>query len=239
MRILRFRGVNMNKHGSWCVSILFSGKRVHLGSFRSFEEAKSVRLAAEIKYFGEAFDRREIEIDCDVARIPLHGQRGKFYGWASIDLADLEVVKNIAWTLDKRGYVVGRPSNFDNAVPLHRWLIFLGKKCSSTVDHRDRDKLNNQRKNLRVCTQNENSKNTSLSKNNTSGAKGVSAASNGNWRARIWLNRKEIHIGNFSTVEAASAAYDQAALRLHGEFASPNMSNIAQTPCASVSVRNL
>ena len=97
-----------------------------------------------------------------------------------------------------------------------------GEKGGPVVDHIDGDKLNNRRANLRLCSQADNTRNTRLGRNNTSGAKGVSLDVNGKWRARIWKDRKEIRIGTFDTVEEALAAYDKAAAELHGQFASPN-----------------
>jgi hypothetical protein len=221
---MKFRGVSHHKDGGWVAYISKNGTRVHLGLFPDFDNAKKARTDAEISLFGAIFDRREIEVHKDCAKIPLHSRGGVFRGWAVIDLTDLEIVKSIAWTIDPRGYVVGRPSGHKNSTTMHRWLMFGTESAQMVVDHRDRNKLNNRRTNLRLCTQSENSKNSKIPKNNTSGAKGVSLDVNGRWRARIWKDMKEIRIGTFGTVEEAKTAYDNAAHKLHGEFASPNYS---------------
>lgn len=49
-----------------------------------------------------------------------------------------------------------------------------------------------------------------LSKNSTTGIKGVSKYSNGKYRAYINLKRKQIHLGTFDTIEEAKAARLQA-----------------------------
>lgn len=219
---MKFRGVRRHKDGGFVAFIGYHGKPVYLGMFSDFEAAKTARIGAEVRLFGSVFDRREIEIIGDHANVPLHGRGGVFHGLAIVDATDVDRVRNIAWTLDTRGYVVGRPSGFKTCTPLHRWLMIDGKNCKKAVDHIDGDKLNNRRSNLRLCTQAENAKNTRLGLNNTSGAKGVSRNVNGKWRARIWNNRKEIHLGTFETAAEAMAAYDKAAIALHGEFASPN-----------------
>lgn len=222
MSAQKFRGVFPYKDGGWVAKIGHQGKDVYLGMFRAFDEAKSARLDAELRLFGAHFDRREIELCGDHAKVPLHGRGGIFYGWAIVDLDDLKKVNGIAWTLDPRGYVAGRPAGFKTSTTIHRWLILDGANGGPVVDHRDGDKLNNRRANLRQCSQANNSKNTRLGRNNTSGAKGVSQDANGRWRARIWKDRKEIRIGTFGTIEEAQRAYDKAAVELHGEFASPN-----------------
>lgn len=218
----KFRGVYAHKDGGWTASIGVGGKNLYLGWFADFDAAKSARLAAEVRHFGRVFDRREVETDGVTAKLPLHGQRGTFHGWALVDHADLEITQGIAWTKDARGYVVGRPAGFANSVTLHRWLLVGGAKGKLIVDHENRDRLDNRRGNLRSATTNENAQNTSLAKNNTSGFKGVSRAARGRWRARIWADGKERLIGYFETREAAAAAYDAEAKVLHGAFASPN-----------------
>lgn len=220
----KFRGVNLhNDKFGFVATIGHHGKNVYLGIFEDFDAAKKARIDAELRLFGYVFDIRQIEINGEEARIPLHGRNGIFYGWSTIDLCDLDNVKNIAWTIDPRGYVVGRPSDSKSSVTLHRWIMVGGNPGIKTIDHIDGNKLNNKRGNLRQCSQAENSRNTRLAKNNSSGFKGVSLDVNGKWRARIWKDRKEIRIGTFSKIEDAVAAYDKAALELHGEFASPNI----------------
>lgn len=43
----------LEKFGTWKASIRVNSKSIHLGNFKSLEEAKRVRLAASMKYFGE------------------------------------------------------------------------------------------------------------------------------------------------------------------------------------------
>lgn len=217
----KFRGVFPHKTGGWTAAIGYEGKNKYLGWYREFDSAKQARLAAEVELFGAVFDRREIELHPDHALIPLHGRKGVFYGYAQIDLQDLDEVRDIAWTLDPRGYVAGRPPGFKTSTTMHRWIIYGASKGGS-VDHASGDKTNNRRENLRIATQTQNARNTRIAVNNTSGFKGVSETAEGRWRARITVDRVELRLGNFDTREQAAAAYDAAALKFHGEFASPN-----------------
>jgi AP2 domain len=45
----------------------------------------------------------------------------------------------------------------------------------------------------------------------------------GSWRARIKATERQINLGYFKTQEEAAIAYNQAALKYHGEFAQLNM----------------
>lgn len=214
----KFRGVCAHKDGGWVVTL---GRR-YIGIFRPFELAVERRKEAEIEAYGQLLERREIEIEGDFARIPLHGRHGKFYGWAVVDIEDLRLVSPTAWTKDLRGYVVGRPAGRGNSITLHRLLMYGPDIKGGTTDHIDGDKMNNRRSNLRKCSPAENSRNTLLAKNNTSGFKGVRRTPEGRWKAVIWINYKPRHIGHYDTKEEAAAAYNAAALVLHGDFASPN-----------------
>ena len=97
------------------------------------------------------------------------------------------------------------------------------------LDHIDGDGYNNRGCNLRPCTQQGNQANERLSKNSTSGYKGVSYYKrDGNWWAKITHQGKLIHLGYHSTPEAAALAYDDAARKLFGEFARTNFTAIGK-----------
>lgn len=117
---MKFRGVFKHADGGFVASIGHKGKQVYLGWFRGVEEAKQARLEAEVRLFGAVFDRREIDVCEDHAKIPLHGRNGAFYGYALVDLDDLPKVAATAWTVDPRGYVAGRPEGMKSSVTMHR-----------------------------------------------------------------------------------------------------------------------
>lgn len=103
---------------------------------------------------------------------------------------------------------------------LHRFILGTTNPLIQ-VDHKDNNGLNCQKYNLRKSTQAQNQHNRVKRNRNTSGAKGVDK-SFGKWRARITLDGKSIWLGLFPTIEEASAAYDAAALKYHGDFANIN-----------------
>lgn len=92
------------------------------------------------------------------------------------------------------------------------------------VDHIDGNGLNNQRSNLRLATTAENSRNSRISKRNTSGYKGVYFHSRDKkWIARIKVNVKYKVICYTKNVIEAAIAYNKAALEYYGQFASLNV----------------
>ena len=79
-----------------------------------------------------------------------------------------------------------------------------GKAC---VDHIDNIKSNNNINNLRWATNSENQHNKSMSKNNTSGVKGVVwHKGKAKWQSQIMIDGMQIYLGLFTNIEDAKQA---------------------------------
>ena len=90
------------------------------------------------------------------------------------------------------------------------------KKC---VDHINNDVKNNKVENLRWATNSQNSQNAKISKDNTSGTKGVSFRKDiKKWSARITINGKCICLGSFLKKEDAVNIRIQRAKDEFGEY---------------------
>jgi hypothetical protein len=89
----------------------------------------------------------------------------------------------------------------------------------SVIDHRDGDKRNNRKYNLRECTQSNNAMNVKTSKRNTSGVKGVYwRKQTNNWLAAIYVNGVYIHLGLFKDKQDAIDARKEAEKEHFGEY---------------------
>ena len=86
------------------------------------------------------------------------------------------------------------------------------------IDHKDGDTLNNNIDNLRPATISENMQNRLEWVMLKSGVKGVYKNKN-RWASRIEKDGTSYYLGTFDTKELAFAAYQGAAIVLHGEFA--------------------
>ena len=152
----------------------------------------------------------------------LSGEYG--IGWTSntndefyFDLEDYNKIKDYCWNahINQFGYKSLEARQGEKNVKF-QWLV-LGKN----YDHANRNSLDNRKSNLRKANLQENNRNHSLRKDNTSGISGVNWDKRRNkWCARINNNDKErISLGYFDDIKDAIIARLQAEKKYYGEFA--------------------
>lgn len=144
--------------------------------------------------------------------------------YALVDDEDYDYLSQYKWAYNQnRGYAfrnLPRGEGIRKSVYMHREIIraLLGQE----VDHINNIKLDNRKKNLRICSHIENQRNLPLSRN-TSGYRGVSwYKPTGKWRATIKVNKKFKHLGLFENIIDAAKAFDRAAKIYHGGYARLN-----------------
>lgn len=137
-----------------------------------------------------------------------------------VDDEDFEFVSQWKWYLMGDGYAgrVALPER--QTVYLHK--LVYERKYGTTftkVDHKNRNRLDNRKENLRLATNQQNTVNCKLYSTNKSGYKGVHwRKSHQKWVALIVVRRKSIFLGYFDTPEKASKAYKKAASKYFGIF---------------------
>lgn len=144
------------------------------------------------------------------------------------DIAELTLQHDIKWHINDNGYAVatvnkrtsailGQPAG--TTIRMHRWI--MSAPSDMCIDHISRDKLDNRRSNLRICTQAENMCNKA-SWMGQSHYKGVSYrldSPNKPWRAICYCQGRKHCLGSYATEEEAAVAYNEAARRYHGAYA--------------------
>lgn len=151
-------------------------------------------------------------------RIPLPKNR-----FALVDDEDYERLKDYSWCVDTKGYAYRNIPRVEGKsqkrVKMHRQVLGLTESFP-LADHRDCNRLNNQKYNLRIGNHHQNSANRLKSSLNTSGFKGVCwNRQSQKWQAGIKYEGRSMHLGLFATPEEAHKAYCTAAAELFGEFA--------------------
>lgn len=148
--------------------------------------------------------------------------------YTKIDDEDFERLSKHKWiTINRKKsnlFYAGRSLRINGK----KIVIFLHREVIGTppnkmfVDHKDHDGLNNQKSNLRFCTQSQNSANSIMHKANKSGYRGV------HWyprKRKYNATIKHKHIGYFNNKEDAARAYNKLAKKYFGEFAQLNVIN--------------
>ena len=100
------------------------------------------------------------------------------------------------------------------------WLYMTGSWPVAEIDHINGERDDNRWENLREATREENQHNRKLTKNNTSGAKGVYRYKRtGKWCAQCMVDGKRQHLGYFANLVEANNAVRTFRENYHGAFA--------------------
>lgn len=143
--------------------------------------------------------------------------RGQF---CLIDSCELMILGNFSWFSSRN------PSTGDfyacqhqnrKIVHLHRML--MGFPEGLEVDHINGNTLDDRRINLRLADDSQSAQNQKISKNNTSGVKGVSyCRTKRKWSAKIGRLGKWVHLAYSDSFEEAVLIRTEAEIREHGKF---------------------
>lgn len=140
------------------------------------------------------------------------------YRFAKIDDEDFDLVNQRKWYADKDGYAISTSNS--KTIRMHR-LILNATDPKIQIDHVDRDKLNNQKSNLRFCNTGQNNANSRRT-GGSSKFRGVTkrVGPNGDvvWEASIKYNGITYYLGRYSTQEEAALVYNKKASELWGDF---------------------
>ena len=150
----------------------------------------------------------------------------KFY----FDLEDYNKIKDYCWHINSDGYVVTTINQTHSVMKMHRLVMDVLNNPNVYIDHIYHNKNDNRKSQLRLSTNQQNQFNTLISKNNTSGYKGVYWHKKHNqWEALISFNKKQIYLGLFDNIEDAIKARQQAEIKYFGEYRYRENSNSIQS----------
>lgn len=164
------------------------------------------------------FEPNEMWIEDDICYIQIYDQQNNPKCVAMVDSEDHERIKGYKWHID------------DKMMIKHNKIGYLSRFITNTtdpkldVDHKNHNKLDNRKANLRPCTHAQNGANLLRRYDNKSGYKGVFwDTKSKKWLSSIRHLGKSICLGYWKNKERAAARYNMEAKKLFGEFACLNV----------------
>lgn len=136
----------------------------------------------------------------------------KHLNYSLIDNEDLQKVTPYCFYKDRGGYFIANTvvDGKKTTIKLHR--LVMDSPVGLQIDHLNHKTYDNRKCNLRVCTNQENSRNKR--------SKGYSYWKYGKrWEAYIFIDYKKVHLGYFNTEDEAKRARREAEHVYFGNFA--------------------
>lgn len=137
-----------------------------------------------------------------------------------IDKEDLKRITPYRWYKNDSEYWIAQmyPQGKRKLQRLHRFI--MNAKSGDIIDHIDRNRSNNKKNNLRFCSPSQNSMNSSMSKQNSSGFIGVSYYKASDcWESHIGVEGEKKELGHYKEKREAVIARLKAEKEYFGEFA--------------------
>lgn len=143
---------------------------------------------------------------------------------ALVDDEDYERLNKYSWRVNRSYDTYYARCSVGSRVKNYMQHKILLAPPGTEIDHIDRDGLNNQKANLRLCTHSQNLMNQRHRIGCTSEYKGVCwDRGRRKWKTRIAIDGITINLGRFQSEKEAALAYNDAAVKYFGEFARPNI----------------
>lgn len=143
-----------------------------------------------------------------------------------VDDEDYEYLNQWKWSYHKDGYAIRTEYNKNGQVHIAMHRLIMKAPRNKQVDHKNGNRLDNRKENLRICNQTQNQHNRNINRNNVTGYMGVSKKQGYPYLATIRHKSKTLFIGYFKEVRHAAMAYDIWAKELRGEFAKLNFPSL-------------
>jgi len=164
-------------------------------------------------------DLNEIVIYDTYAEIILYDLKNEEKCRAIIDIEDIDKVKNYKWSEMGSGYATATyyKGDMKTGILLHR--LIMGLDDEKDYDHKDGNRKDCRKQNLRPASSLENAKNRLRQNTNTSGFIGVSWSKvKDMWRSYIQVDYKQKHLGYFDSIRDATFERIKAEMKYYKEY---------------------
>lgn len=178
----------------------------------------STKELCEVTIIKRRYPDNEIVVLGNTAEMLLYDFNNQEKARAIIDADDIDVVAGVRWYLRPDGYVATSNYRGDGYRYLHS-VIVGGSDSRRYGDHKDGNRLNNTKDNLRVASPSQNGMNKRIRSNNTSGRVGVHWSNQRHkWCAMICSYGKHKNLGYFDSFDEAVECRRRAEVAYFGEY---------------------
>lgn len=195
-----------NKRSFWNCTCVCGTKCVKMGKYLVNGDTKSCGCAVldQAKKMGKINIRRNVIEDIGDGTSKIYFNNSDDY--TLVDTEDAEWLKDFTWHKTQFGYA--RAIVYDRKQMLmHDLIMNIWPSIDAQVDHYNRNRLDNRKSNLRITSLQENMKNKSKYKNNSTGVTGIYKYPNEEkWAANICHDGKQEALGIFYNIQDAIKA---------------------------------
>lgn len=161
--------------------------------------------------------RNTYEINEEVVIINCYNKVGEITGKITIDKEDFDKIRIYQWHIEnsRPSIQYAQASIPKGTIRLHKLII----PSDFQIDHINHNGLDNRKCNLRICTNAENNRNKRFERNPRSGYTGIRYNSKTeSYYVRIMVNKKEISLGAYKSIEEAIEARKKGEEKYFGNF---------------------
>ena len=154
----------------------------------------------------------------DIVIITCFNKHGEITGTITIDIEDFDKVSKYQWHIEnsRPNIQYAQASLKGRTLRMHKLII----SSNLQIDHINHNGLDNRKSNLRICNNAENNRNKDFKRNPISGYVGIRYNPKvGSYYVRIMVNKKEISLGAYKTLEGAIEARKKGEEKHFGNFA--------------------
>lgn len=142
---------------------------------------------------------------------------------ALIDLDDLDLILSMGkWHISDappHGYARTRSKGKFSVKYIRMHRLVMDCPPGLVVDHKNWDKLDNRKSNLRRCTKTDNTHNVVTKIINPTGYRGVHLTNSGKFKVKFRYNNKQLHGGVYDNPIFAATRYDELSFKYLKEYA--------------------
>lgn len=119
-----------------------------------------------------------------------------------VDEQDRWLLEAYTWSLNHDGYAVTRTPGANTPTYLHHCIVGYPIREGEEIDHEDRNRINNSRRNLRNVNRSKQMLNREQATGET-GERNISLRHTGKYKVSVYRQKQQVYLGQYDTLKKA------------------------------------